>query len=142
MKLRHYILNVIFVQAAKTRVSFAFLTQNGSFAENLPNPVAYISNYKAVLISEPNKNRIGIFDSNTFNFRSWLQHPSITNGTTFKLTSKFLLLKNGHFLILEKDQINILNGNFAPYQQPVKGEFISVFETDDEIPVEQIYRGP
>ena len=128
-------------KAAKTRISFAFLTEDGSFTENTPNPVAYIPNYKALLISESNKN--GIYDSRSFNFRSWLMHPSIIKGDRFKLPINFYKMKNGHFFIFEEDQINILNDSFAPYQPPIVGNFLPLLKTkNDHIFVEHVSQGP
>ena len=131
------------LQAAKTRISFAFLTEDGSFTENIPNPVAYIPNLKALLISEPNENRIAIYDSKSFDFRSWFLHPCIKNGNRFKLPINFFKLQNGHFLIFEEDQINILNDNFAPYQPPIVGNFLPILKAkNDQIFVEHASQGP
>ena len=119
------------------------MTEDGSFTENSPNPVAYIPNYKALLISEPNENRIGIYDSKSFNFRSWLLHPSTKKGDRFKLPIKFFKLQNGHFFIFEEDQINILNDNFAPYQPPIVGNFLPILKKrNDHIFVEHHSQGP
>ena len=130
-------------QAIKAGISFAFLTQEGSFSENFKKPVAYIPKYKALLKSEPNNDRIGVYDPQTFNFRCWFQHPNVQNGITFKSPSKFLLLENGHFFILEENQINILNGNFAPYQPPLVGKFMSISRgLNDEVLTTQEHQGP
>ena len=123
-------------------MSFALLTNNGSFIENGKKPVAYIPSFKTVLIAEPDQNRIGIYDSNRLKFRSWLQHPSTANGHQFQLPSSFLHLRNGHFFILEENQINILNGNFAPYQEPLIGKFLTLSQgNNDEVVTKQLLGG-
>lgn len=129
-------------KATKAGISFAFLTSDGSFSENLKKPVAYIPKYKSLLKSDPYNNRIGIYDPMTLNFRCWFQHPNIQNGKTFNFPSKFLLLGNGHFFILEENQINILNGSFAPYQAPFVGKFMSIsMGLNDEVLTTQLFKG-
>jgi hypothetical protein len=96
-----------------------------------------------VLISEPDQNRIGIYNAKTLEFICWLEHPNKTKGQEFKFPSCFLQLRNGHFFILEETQINILNANFAPYQQPIIGNFFGISKgPDQEILTFQLQRGP
>ena len=105
-------------------------------------PVAYISAYNSVLVCHSEENRIGIYDAKTLKFRSWLQHPDTRNGSHFEFPSSFLILSNGHFFILEKNQINILNRNFAPYQKAIIGNFLSLKHTPQNyIITTQLERG-
>ena len=124
-------------------VSFATLTNDGAFTGFLSRPVAYLPNYNRVLIAETDENRIGLYNAKTFKFNCWLEHPNPTKGTEFKSPSCFLHHRNGHFFILEETQINILNCNFAPYQQPIFGKFTGISKGQNEdILIFQLNQGP
>jgi hypothetical protein len=93
----------------------------------LESSYAYLPKFQTVLIAEPEKNRICIYNARTFNFLSWVTHPDITKGTTFQVPNIFVL-KNGHILILEDHQINILDENFVPLQKAISGRFVGLSE--------------
>lgn len=104
---------------------------------------AYISSLNSVLISDPGQNKIGIHDAKSLKFRSWLQHPDIRNGNHFNCPTNLLLLNNGHFFILEKNQINVLNKNFAPHQKAIGGTFLYLKQGQgDVILTSQLDSGP
>ena len=124
-------------------VSFASLTNDGTFTGFLSRPVAYLPNYNRVLIAETDENRIGIYNAKTLEFNCWLEHPNPMKGTEFKFPTCFLQHKNGHFFILEETQINILNCNFAPYQQPILGKFSGISKgPNEDILIIQLHQGP
>ena len=66
--------------------------------ELIRKSAAYISSLNSVLISDPDKNKIGIHDAKSLKFRSWLQHPDTRNGNHFDFPTNLLLLNTGHFL--------------------------------------------
>ena len=106
-------------------------------------PVAFLAAFNSVLITHPEQNRIGIYDAKDIKFISWLQHPDNRYGYHFKFPISFLLSNNGHFIILEKNQINILNKNFAPCQKAILGTFLSIKLLQDEFVVTtQLEGGP
>jgi hypothetical protein len=93
----------------------------------LESSYAYLPKFQTALIAEPEQNRICIYNARTFNFLSWVTHPDITKGTTFQFPNIFVL-KNGHILILEDHQINVLDENFVPLQKAISGRFVGLSE--------------
>ena len=119
------------------------LAQNRICTNTIRKSSVYIPTFNSVLVSNPEQNKIGIYDAKTFEFRSWLQHPDTRNGHHFNFPTDILHLKNGHFLILEKTQINVLNKNFAPHQKAILGTFLSLeHEQDDDILASHLDSGP
>ena len=111
--------------------------------ELIRKSAAYISSLNSVLISDPDKNKIGIHDAKSLKFRSWLQHPDTRNGNHFDFPTNLLLLNTGHFFILERNQINVLNKNFAPHQKAIVGNFLYLKHGQgDFILTSQLESGP
>ena len=115
------------LQALKAGISFSPLLEQKAFSGVLESSYAYLPKFQTVLIAEPEKNRIGIYNARTFNFLSWVMHPDITKRTMFQFPNIFVL-KNGHILILEDHQLNILNENFVPLQKAIPGKFVGLSE--------------
>ena len=99
------------------------------------SPVAFLAAFNSVLITHPEQNRIGIYNGKDLKFLSWLQHPDNRYGYHFEFPTSFLLPNNEHFLILEKNKINILNRDFAPCQKAIIGTFLSLELMQDELVV-------
>ena len=130
-------------QALKASISFAFLRDDSAFTGHISRPVAYIPTYSTVLISEPDHDRIGIYNAKSLEFKCWLEHPNKMKGTAFNTPNAFIHHKNGDFFILEESQINILNGNFAPLQKPILGHFVGMSKgPNGEILAFKIAKGP
>ena len=61
-------------------------------------------------------------------FLDWLEHPNVTKGYRFENPKDIKLLRNGDFLIIENEQINILDHNFCRIQPAIVGRFTRLLE--------------
>ena len=118
----------ILSQALEAAASFISLLDPEEFGGKVDRPTAYLPKFNSVLIAEPEKNRIGIYNAKTLEFQVWLKHPNNTRGNSFEFPNCFYMMKNGLFIILEKSQLNILNQDFFPYQKPILGSFCGLSE--------------
>ena len=92
-----------------------------------PSDVAYIPQRHCFLVSEAFRNRIGIYEAETFNFVDWLAHPKCYK--SFVRPTSLLSVANGHVFILVKDRIEILDHKLDGFQFK-SGSFSGLTEGD------------
>ena len=79
-----------------------------------PHDVAYVPQRHCFLVSEPHRNRIGIYEAETFRFVQWLPHPKCY--MRFERPTSMLSAANGNLFIVVKDRIEILDPKLNGFQ--------------------------
>ena len=92
-----------------------------------PSDVAYIPQRHCFLVSEAFRNRIGIYEAETFKFIEWLAHPKCYKW--FVRPTSLLSVARGHVFILVKDKIEILDHKLDGFQFKY-GSFSGLAEGD------------
>jgi len=97
-----------------------------------PACIAFISSLNLFLVSEPEHNRIGVYEGLDFKFFSWLgysQSKSSNGRTSYNYPTSMLYLENETLVILQKDSIDFFYVDFNggettvyPVHQ-IKGEY-------------------
>ena len=103
-----------FVRGCEEIVSYGNIPTASTIALTSPHDVAYIPQRHCFLVSEPFRNRIGIYEAETFKFVQWLPHPKCYK--RFESPSSMLSTANGNVFIVVRDRIEILDSKLNGFQ--------------------------
>jgi len=97
-----------------------------------PHSIAYLENLSIFLVSEPDYNRIGAYEKDTFKIRNWLKYPKYLKiqQKIFKHPTNIHSLSNGDVVIVEWNRIHVLDLFLRPLEF-LPGDFYGLAEASD-----------
>jgi len=97
-----------------------------------PCCITFLSQLYSFLVTEPEHNRVGLYEAASFKFRCWMGYPEqVGNGCTYyTYPTSVLSLENGFVALLEKHCLHIFDERVS-YLQSIEGVFHGLAEGPD-----------
>jgi len=83
-----------------------------------PHSITYLPQRHCFLVTEPDHNRVGQYEAETFKFRGWLGYPEQFAKTRQNYTypTSILCLANGYVVLIERNRLHVFDSNVCPLQ--------------------------
>merc|ERR1719427_2176455 len=107
-------------------------TRQGSITEDClaaPHSVAYSPHWHIFLVSEPDFNRIGLYNAETFEFIDWLRLPTRYRSHEVTAPSYLKTLNNGCLAIVTREVLMIFAADLSHLKVTFRGSFRGLAES-------------
>ena len=83
-----------------------------------PHSISYVPQRNLFLVSEPNQNRVGVYNAETFKFHIWMDYPKHFAKTRhhYEYPSSILSLSNEFLALIECDRLHIFDSHGVSVQ--------------------------
>jgi len=112
--IRQSSLNVTDVYEAHTATSTA--SRGTTRCLLSPHSIAYLPYVNYFLVTEPDQNRVGLYEAETFRFYCWLQYPQqyANDRKHYTYPTSVLSLTNGCVALVERNKLHVFDQNIRP----------------------------
>eukprot|EP00092_Neocalanus_flemingeri_P016904 GFUD01018283.1.p1 GENE.GFUD01018283.1~~GFUD01018283.1.p1 ORF type:complete len:1018 (+),score=268.26 GFUD01018283.1:39-3092(+) len=78
-----------------------------------PHSITYLPKFHIFLVTEPDQDRVGIYEAETFKFLTWMEYPIQFAKTrlSYDYPTSILSLSNGFLVLLEKTRLHIFDAD-------------------------------
>ena len=102
-------------------------TRSSVLGFTAPCCLTFVEHRNIALVSEPQFDRIGVYNSDNFRFKCWLENPDEEKGYTFNNPTSILSPSDGYIVVIEKEKLHVLNRGFAK-QSSIIGNYHGLTE--------------
>eukprot|EP00092_Neocalanus_flemingeri_P039108 GFUD01042570.1.p1 GENE.GFUD01042570.1~~GFUD01042570.1.p1 ORF type:complete len:956 (+),score=242.25 GFUD01042570.1:288-2870(+) len=97
-----------------------------------PHSITYLPKFHMFLVTEPDQDRVGIYQAETFKFITWMEYPSQFAKTrlSYDYPTSILSLSNGFLVLLDKTRLHIFDAEIKLVQS-IGGVFHGLTEGPD-----------
>jgi len=94
-----------------------------------PHSIAYLPYVNYFLVTEPDQNRVGLYEADTFQFHSWLEYPIqyANSRQNYTYPTSVLSLSSGCIALIERNKLHVFDRYVCPLQA-ISGVFHGLTE--------------
>ena len=83
-----------------------------------PHSIAYLPYVNYFLVTEPDQNRVGLYEADTFQFHSWLEYPQqyANLRQNYTYPTSILSLSSGCITLIERNKLHVFDRYVCPLQ--------------------------